>query len=196
MTRASDQKQMKHDTPSCTWLEPLEPRLLLTTVIDLSAATPAPNNVTFTDQQGDVVTIQLSGTAGTATITSDDLAIINAGNLDAGENIAGIAITGATNDFVMKFSVDSGGAGANGNVLMGNITSDRVIGGILTVDDTTGGAVPAMVSTAVFTWLACWKRSAGSFSSARNTTSSSRTSISTLREGASNFAAGSSPVSI
>ena len=54
----------------------------------------------------------------------------------------------------------------------------------------------AIDSTSVFTSPACWYRRAGSFSSARSTTSSRRTSNCTFFDGNANLPSGSSPVSI
>jgi len=53
-----------------------------------------------------------------------------------------------------------------------------------------------MFSTCVFIALACCQRRMGSFSNARSTTSSRRTSRMTLREGGESDLSGSSPVSI
>ncbi len=125
-------------------MEALEPRWLLSTLVDLSAATAAPDTFTWTDADADIISIQLEGTAGSALITSDDAAVANAGDLDDGEAIVSVAITGASSDFVMRFSVNSttNVLTADGNVFLGDITSDRTILGLYTVADMTGGATP------------------------------------------------------
>ncbi len=122
--------------------EALEARRLLTTVMDLSAATPAPSSLTYTDSDGDIVTLRLEGLAGIVNITSDDSVAAN-GMLDNGEEILAIDITTATTDFVLSYSVNSTtNAGADGHVQMGEITSNRIIRGLYTVADTTGGGTP------------------------------------------------------
>jgi hypothetical protein len=145
-TTKQDRKQKPF---TYTRLEQLEPRLLLSTTLDLAAATPAPNNITFTDNNGDIVTVQLQGTAGQAVITSDDVTT----NVVNGSQITGIAITGASTDFVMKFSVDSftNVGTSDGVVALGNITSDRVIGGLLHVADTTGASPASVFDLTSFT---------------------------------------------
>ncbi len=143
-------KQSRNQKPfTYTRLEQLEPRLLLSTTLDLAAATPAPNNITFTDNNGDIVTVQLQGTAGQAVITSNDVTT----NVVNGSQITGIAITGASSDFVMKFSVDSTTniGTSDGVVALGNITSDRLIGGLLHVADTTFGSPTSNFELTSFT---------------------------------------------
>lgn len=109
-------------------MENLESRLVLATLIDLNASTPNPSSFTYTDTQGDIITIRLEGTAGSALIN------------DVANEVVSIAITGASPNLALSFSVDSTtNAGADGVVLMGNITSNRIIRGIYTVADQTSG---------------------------------------------------------
>src|SRR5262249_8407130 len=88
------------------------------------------NTATFTDANANVVTVQISGAAGKAALPDSLLGII-----DDGDNIAGVAITGASADFTMSFSVN--GAATVGNVELGNITSTTLIRGIYTIQDNT-----------------------------------------------------------
>lgn len=109
-------------------MENLEARRVLATLIDLNLGTPTPASFTYTDTQGDIITIRLEGTAGNALIT------------DVGNEVVSIAITGASPNMALSFSVDSTtNAGADGVVLMGDITSNRTIRGIYTVADQTSG---------------------------------------------------------
>ncbi|MCK4283209.1 MAG: hypothetical protein KAX44_02745 [Candidatus Brocadiae bacterium] len=124
-------------------LEQLEPRWLLSSVLDLDPLTAAPESLTFTDAQGDVITLELEGTAGRATVTADDSVVVNAGDVDNGEEITDIDITGATSDFQFAVSVDSSGLGADGRVVLGEVTANSVISGLFTIEDVT--SVPASV---------------------------------------------------
>ena len=123
-------------------VEPLEQRLLLSTVLDVAGV----DTFTFTDPQGDIVTIDVAGTTGTATVTGDDTVVANGGDLDDGEAIVGIDIAGASADFTITFAVDSTTNVLNptdGNVFLGEVTSDAAILGLYCVPDLTGGATPA-----------------------------------------------------
>ena len=123
-------------------VEPLEQRLLLSTVLDVAGV----DTFTFTDPQGDIVTVDVAGTTGTATVTGDDTVVVNGGDVDDGEAIVSIDIAGASADFAITFAVDSTTNVANptdGNVFLGDVTSDAAILGLYCVPDLTGGATPA-----------------------------------------------------
>lgn len=101
----------------------------------------------FTDADGDVITIHISGTAGQI-----DLAEVGGANgiVDDGEAIGAIAITGATSDFVVTVSVNSTGS-SNGIVELGAVTSDKGIFAFNTVADTTGGQVTSSFDLTSYT---------------------------------------------
>jgi hypothetical protein len=108
--------------------ENLESRRVLATLIDLNLGTPTPSSFTYTDSTNDIITIRLEGTAGNALITQD-------GN----NNVTSIAITGASPNFALSFSVDSTTNAGDGVVFMGDVTSGRTIRGLFTVADLTAG---------------------------------------------------------
>lgn len=109
-------------------MEILEPRRVLATLIDLNLGTPTPASFTYTDSTNDIITIRLEGTAGNALITQD-------GN----NNVTSIAITGASPNMALSFSVNSTTNVGDGVVFMGDITSNRTIRGLFTVADLTAG---------------------------------------------------------
>lgn len=82
---------------------------------------------TFTDADGDIVTVRIAGKAGS-------VSFFDAGgnSVDDGEDIASVEITGASSDFTLTYSVD---VVAGGVVQMGNITSNKIIRGIYSVPD-------------------------------------------------------------
>ena len=77
----------------------------------------------FTDPDGDVITIRIAGSAGTVrfTDTGRNDGVVN------GNNIATAVISGASSNFTMTYSVNPAG---NGTVIMGEITANQVIRGI------------------------------------------------------------------
>jgi fibronectin-binding autotransporter adhesin len=83
---------------------------------------------TFTDADGDIVTVRIDGKAGS-------VSFFDAGGnaVDDGEDIASVEITGASSDFTLTYSVDA--VSATGAVQMGNITSNKIIRGIFSVPD-------------------------------------------------------------
>ena len=101
----------------------------------------------FADSTGDLVTVSISGAAGTAVFRDAGGGIVN-----DGDEIATVAITGASPDFQLTFGgsrlVGTGGIGPlNGvdTVALGRITADTVIRGISTVTSAAAvdNAVPA-----------------------------------------------------
>ncbi|MFM8953726.1 MAG: hypothetical protein ACKOOF_11810, partial [Planctomycetaceae bacterium] len=89
----------------------------------------------FTDFTGDLVTVSITGSAGTAVFRDAEGGIVN-----DGDNIASIAITGASSDFQLTVGaslglVPSGISPLNGvdTVYLGRVTADSVIRGINTV---------------------------------------------------------------
>jgi len=109
-------------------MENLESRRVLATLLDLNLGTPTPGSFTYTDSTNDIITIRLEGTAGNASITQD-------GN----NNVTSIAITNASPNFALSFSVDSTTNVGDGIVFMGDITSGRTIRGLFTVADLNAG---------------------------------------------------------
>ena len=113
-------------------LEPLEQRIAPATIVNpltIGGTTQA----TFTDADGDIVTVRIAGSAGSVNFLD------GGGNpVDDADDIASVAITGASSNFTLTYSVDVG-AGA-GVVLMGDITSDKTLRGIYSVPDSTGGS--------------------------------------------------------
>jgi hypothetical protein len=89
----------------------------------------------FIDSTGDLVVVSITGTAGTAVFRDE-----GGGIVDNGDNIASIAITGASSDFQLTVGASLGlvptGIGPlNGvdTVYLGRVTADSVIRGINTV---------------------------------------------------------------
>lgn len=89
----------------------------------------------FADSTGDLVIVSISGAAGTAVFRDAGGGIVN-----DGDEIATVAITGASPDFVLTFGasrlVGTGGIGplrVVDTVALGRITADSVIRGIYTV---------------------------------------------------------------
>lgn len=115
-------------------LQHLEEREVLTTTLDLNAATAAPKIFTFIDGTGDAVTIRLQGSSGSAIITSDDG---GDGTLDDGENIQSISIVNPSSNFLISFAVDN--SAGDGIIGLGEITANRTIRGVFTVADQTSG---------------------------------------------------------
>jgi hypothetical protein len=84
---------------------------------------------TFADSNGDIVTVRIEGSAGRVEFRDADRT-----QVDDGDEIASVIITGASSDFALTYSLDApGGSGAFGLVAMGDITSDKVIRGIFSV---------------------------------------------------------------
>lgn len=108
-------------------LENLEEREVLANDLDLNLGSLLPSVTSFADINGDIVNIQLSGSTGNVSITSDESVLVN-GQLDAGEQISGIVITNASANFVMNVTVDS--TAGDGTIQLGNISSNRIIRGI------------------------------------------------------------------
>src|SRR5688572_32170402 len=82
---------------------------------------------TFTDADGDIVTVRIAGKAGSVSFLDG-----GGNSVDDGDDIASVEITGASSDFTLTYSVD---VVAGGVVQMGNITSNKVIRGIYSVPD-------------------------------------------------------------
>lgn len=93
-----------------------------------------PAGGTFVDADGDTVTVRATGTTGTVTFTD-----ATAGVVEDGDDIAGVVITGASSDFTLTYSFDASGGNAD-TVLMGDITSTRVIKGIFSIPLNNDGA--------------------------------------------------------
>src|SRR6185503_3021842 len=90
---------------------------------------------TFTDASGDVVTIRVDGTSGSA-VFSD-----GAGQVDDGNDIATVTINGASSDFSITY-IDTDAATAGGqSVEMGVVTvnGSATIRGLFTVASDSGG---------------------------------------------------------
>lgn len=102
-------------------LEGLEDRSVPAIVNPLSIG--GTTQATYTDPNGDVVTVRIAGTAGTVNF-------FDAGGLqvDNGDDIATVTITNPSSNFTLTYSVNP--AGGDGIVAMGNITSNRVLRGI------------------------------------------------------------------
>lgn len=128
-------------------MEALESRVLpAATIVGLPGAGATR---TFEDSTGDIVTVRVSGTTGTATFTD-----AGAGAVADGDDIAGVVITGASTDFTLTYSFDASGDVADDpltllvdetfdspdTVEMGNITSSRVIKGVYSVPLNDAGA--------------------------------------------------------
>lgn len=89
----------------------------------------------FTDSTGDLVTVQITGTTGTAVFRDE-----GGGIVDNGDNIASIAITGASPDFqltvgatLLMTTSEIGPKNGVDTVYLGRVTADSVIRGINTV---------------------------------------------------------------
>ncbi len=112
--------------------EPLEQRIAPATIVN-PLSIGGTTQATFTDADGDVVTVRIAGSAGSVNFLD------GGGNpVDDTDDIASAVITGASSNFTLTYSVDVG-AGA-GVVLMGDITSDKILRGIYSVPDSTGGS--------------------------------------------------------
>jgi hypothetical protein len=114
-------------------VEPLEQRVAPATLplLDLSGGT---TSATFTDADGDIVTVRIDGKAGKVEFQD------SAGNsVDDGENIASVIIAGSSADFTLTYSFDASG-GVGNTVNMGDISSNKVLLGIYSVPltSTTG----------------------------------------------------------
>jgi hypothetical protein len=113
--------------------EMLEDRIAPATLplLDLSGGTVTG---TFTDADGDTVTVRIEGSAGKVEFQDT-----GGNSVDDGENIASVIITGANANFALTYSFDAAGGGVR-EVTMGNITSNKVIRGVFSVplDATTG----------------------------------------------------------
>lgn len=109
-------------------LESLEDRAVPAIVNPLTIG--GTTQATYTDANGDIVTVRIAGTTGTANF-------FDATNnpVDDGDDIGSVALTGVSPDFTLTYSVNA--AGGDGMVAMGNITADRVLRGIYTVPDST-----------------------------------------------------------
>jgi hypothetical protein len=115
-----------------TAAEPLESRIApAVDLLSIGGLTTA----SFTDGDGDVITVRITGHAGD--VDFDDTGNLN-GNVENGESIASIAITGASADFAITISVDSSPA-SNGVVSLGKVTASSAILGLFTVADRTAG---------------------------------------------------------
>jgi hypothetical protein len=111
--------------------EILEQRIAPATITN-PLAIGGTTQATFTDSDGDLVTVRISGSAGSVTFLD------GGGNpVDDGDNIASVEITGGSPNFVLTYSVDVVGAG---EVAMGNITSDKIIRGIFSIPDSTAAS--------------------------------------------------------
>lgn len=129
-TRMRRQRVQKFSLP----LEALESRVLpAATIVGLPGAGATR---TFVDDDGDTVTVRVSGTTGTATFKDSEAV---PGAVADGDDIGSVTITGASPDFTLTFSIDADGAGAD-TVQMGNITSNRIIHGIYSVPLNVMGA--------------------------------------------------------
>ena len=114
-------------------VEPLEQRIAPATIVN-PLSIGGTTQATFTDSDGDIVTVRIAGTAG-----SVDFFDAGAGPVNDGDDIATVNITGASANFTLTYSVDNG---ANAKIVqMGNITSDKVLFGIFSVPDSTGGSI-------------------------------------------------------
>ena len=148
-TRTRRQRAQKFNLP----METLESRVLpAATIVGL------PGGGTFLDADGDKVTVRVSGTTGTAKFTD-----AGGGTVGTGEDIAGVAITGASSDFTLTYSFDDSGAAAE-TVLMGDITSTRTIKGVFSVPLNNGGAPIGSFTLGELHWsrlLAAWRFECG-----------------------------------
>src|SRR4029453_1441021 len=113
--------------------ELLEDRIAPATIplLDLSGG---PTVATFTDADGDTVTVRIEGKAGKVEFQDAG------GNaVDDGDNIASVIITGSSANFALTYSFDAAG-GAGNTVTMGDITANKILRGIFSVplNSTTG----------------------------------------------------------
>jgi hypothetical protein len=92
---------------------------------------------TFTDADGDRVTVRIEGHAGKVEFRD-----AGGNSVDDGDNIGSVIITGSSADFVLTFTQETSGTGAN-TVNMGDITANKVLNGIF--------SIPANGSTGSFT---------------------------------------------
>jgi hypothetical protein len=85
-------------------MELLEDRIAPATIPLLNLA-GGPTVATFTDADGDTVTVRIEGTAGKVEFQDAG------GNaVDDGDNVASVSITGSSGDFVLSYSFDASGA--------------------------------------------------------------------------------------
>jgi hypothetical protein len=111
--------------------ELLEQRIAPATIVN-PLSIGGTTTATFTDSDGDIVTVRIAGSAGSVNFTDAG------GNaVDDGDNIAGVEITGASSNFTLTYSVDVVGAGG---VQMGDITSNKIIRGIYSVRDSAAAS--------------------------------------------------------
>ena len=124
-----------------TAAEPLEVRTVPATfsVLSIGAATSA----TFTDADGDTVSVRIAGSAGTATFSDGG----SDGDVDDGQDIDRVVITGASSNFSLTYSFDAvfepdvDDDPSAEEVSMGDITSTRTILGVYTVPLNVAGVV-------------------------------------------------------
>src|SRR4029434_8017839 len=111
--------------------ELLEQRIAPATIVN-PLSIGGTTTATFTDSDGDIVTVRIAGSAGSVNFTDAG------GNaVDDGDNIASVEITGASTNFTLTYSVDVAGAGG---VQMGDITSNKIIRGIYSVRDSAAAS--------------------------------------------------------
>jgi hypothetical protein len=116
-------ERIDHTRPAAEMLETrISPASL--PLLDLSGGTLI---AAFTDADGDKVTVRIEGSAGKVEFQD-----AGGSSVDDGENIASVKITGASADFVLSYSITTLGGG-DAIVNMGNITSDKVLRGIISI---------------------------------------------------------------
>ena len=125
---------MSERKPRCdvALMETLEQRLLLsiTTPLVIGGATFG----SFIDSSGDRVSVEITGASGSVAFTDTT----PAAGVANGEDIATVTITGASKDFAIRFSDDDSSVVGGEDILLGDITSDKPIGGIFTVGGSGG----------------------------------------------------------
>src|SRR5262245_61862522 len=128
-TSKKNQKTKKLLKSADSKLEMLETRIAPASFSTLTVGQTA----TFTDASGDVVTIRVDGTSGTANFSD------GAGQVDDGFDIATVNITGASSDFSITY-IDTDVATASGqDVVMGVVTAtNQTIRGLYTVASDSG----------------------------------------------------------
>jgi hypothetical protein len=128
------------DPQTAPRMETLEQRLLLSIAGPLSVN--GPFSGTFTDSNGDVITVEVTGTSGSVSFVDTN----SSPGVADGRDIVTVNITGASKDFAIRFADDDSGGVGGGDIFLGDIYSDKAIRGIFTVGGSDGSSAFELAS--------------------------------------------------